>query len=121
MAMTEAVSLPAAARSRIRSIGRRGAARLVAWAGDEKLSPWLVAGFVILHVVLLTAILMRLRAAQDVDFDVAEGFAWGQNFLLGYGKQPPLPGSIGGLWITLFHVTAWSTYALAMVTVGVGM
>src|ERR1700694_6198950 len=92
MAMTEAGSLAAAARSRLRSIRRRGAARLVAWAGDEKLSPWLVAGFVVLHVVLWTVILMRLRAAQDVHFDVAEAFAWGQKFLLGYGKHPPLSG-----------------------------
>jgi 4-amino-4-deoxy-L-arabinose transferase-like glycosyltransferase len=121
MAMTEAVSLAAGARSRIRWIGRRGAARIVAWAGDEKLSPWLVAGFVVLHVVLWTVILIRLRAAQDVHFDVAEAFAWGQKFLLGYGKHPPLSGWVAGLWFMLFPVTDWSTYALAMVTVGVGM
>ncbi len=121
MAMTEAVSSAAAARSRIRSIGRRGAARLVAWAGDEKLSPWLVAGFVALHVVLWTVILLRLRAAQDVHFDVAEAFAWGQKFLLGYGKHPPLSGWVAGIWFMLFPVTDWSSYALAMVTVGVGM
>src|ERR1700676_3082310 len=120
MAMTEAASLTVA-RSRIRSIGRRGAARLVAWAGDEKLSPWVVAGFVVLHVVLWTVILIRLRAAQDVHFDVAEAFAWGQKFLLGYGKHPPLSGWVAGLWFMLFPATDWSTYALAMVTVGVGM
>src|SRR6202048_4486009 len=62
MAMTEAVSLAAAARSRIRSIGRRGAARLVAWAGDEKLSPWLVAGFCLLPVGVWALILTRLGA-----------------------------------------------------------
>src|ERR1700751_2651911 len=120
MALTEAVFLTAA-RSRIRSIGRRGAARLVAWAGDEKLSLWLVAGFVVLHVVLWTLILTRLRAAQDVHFDVAEAFAWGQKFLFGYGKHPPLSGWIAGIWFMLFPVTDWSTYALAMATVGVGM
>src|SRR3984957_12982549 len=119
--MTEAVSLAPAARSHIRSIGRRGAARLVAWAGDEKLSPWLVAGFVVLHVGLWTGILIRLRAAQAVHFDVAEAFAWSQKFLLGYGKHPPLSGWVAGLWFMLFPVTDWSTYALAMVTVGVGM
>src|ERR1700674_4890881 len=119
--LTEAVSLASATRSRIRSIGRRGAARLVAWAGDEKLSPCLVAGFVVLHVVLWTVILTRLRAEQDVHFDVAEAFAWGQKFLLGYGKHPPLSGSVAGLWFMLFPVADWSTYALAMVTVGVGM
>jgi 4-amino-4-deoxy-L-arabinose transferase-like glycosyltransferase len=121
MAMTEAGALATAARSRIRSIGRRAAARLVAWAGDEKLSPWLVAGFVILHVVLWTVILMRLRVAQDVHFDVAEAFAWSQKFLLGYGKHPPLSGWVAAIWFMVFPVTDWSTYALAMVTVGVGM
>ena len=121
MAMTEAVSLTTAARSRIRSIGRRAAARLVAWAGDEKSSRWLVAGFVTFHVVLWTVVLIRLRVAQDVHFDVAEAFAWGQKFLLGYGKHPPLSGWVAGLWFMLFPVTDWSTYALAMVTLGVGM
>src|SRR6195256_4345334 len=121
MAMTEAVSLAAAARSRIRSIGRRGAARLVAWAGDEKLSPWLVAGFVTLHVVLWTVILTVLKAAQDVHFDVAEAYAWGQKFLLGYGKHPPLSGWVAGVWFMIFPVTDWATYALAMVTLGCGL
>ncbi len=121
MVMIEAVHLAAATRSRIRSIGRRSAARLVAWAGDEKLCLWLVAGFVVLHVMLGTLILTRLRAAQDVHFDVAEAFAWGQKFLLGYGKHPPLSGWVAGIWFMLFPITDWSTYALAMVTVGVGM
>src|ERR1700733_3144692 len=121
MAMTEAVSLASATRSRIRSIGRRGAARLVAWGGDEKLSPWLVAGFVILHAVLWTLILTRLRAEQDVHYDVAEAFAWGQKFLLGYGKHPPLSGWVAGAWFTVFPAADWATYALAMTTVGVGM
>src|SRR5258708_12680798 len=64
MAMTEAVSLAAAARSRIRSIGRRGAARLVAWAGNEKWSPWLAAGFVLLPPMLCTVLLTPLAGAQ---------------------------------------------------------
>jgi hypothetical protein len=64
---------------------------------------------------------MRLRAAQEIHFDVAEAFAWGQKFLLGYGKHPPLSGWVAGAWFMLFPVTDWSTYALAMVTVGVGM
>jgi 4-amino-4-deoxy-L-arabinose transferase-like glycosyltransferase len=119
--MTEAVSMPSAARPRFRSIGRRGAARLVAWAGDARLSSLLVAGFVLAHVVLWTAILTQLKAAQDVHYDVAEAFAWGQKFLLGYGKHPPLSGWVAGVWFTIFPPVDWATYALAMVTVGVGM
>jgi 4-amino-4-deoxy-L-arabinose transferase-like glycosyltransferase len=119
--MTKAVSMPSAARPRFRSIGRRGAARLVAWAGDARLSSLLVAGFVLAHVVLWTAILTQLKAAQDVHYDVAEAFAWGQKFLFGYGKHPPLSGWVAGVWFTIFPPVDWATYALAMVTVGVGM
>src|SRR5664279_2556000 len=78
MAMTEAQSLLAASRARPRSVIRRIAARLVAWASDEKASVLLVASFVVAHVVLWTVILTQLKAAQDVHFDVAEAFAWGQ-------------------------------------------
>jgi len=42
--------------------------------------------------VLWTFILINLKAAQDVHMDVAEAFAWGQKFQLGYGKHPPLAG-----------------------------
>jgi 4-amino-4-deoxy-L-arabinose transferase-like glycosyltransferase len=113
--------MPSAARPRFRSIGRRGAARLVAWAGDARLSSLLVAGFVLAHVVLWTVILTQLKAAQDVHYDVAEAFAWGQKFQLGYGKHPPLSGWVAGAWFAIFPPVDWSTYALAMVTVGVGM
>jgi len=115
MALTEAVSL-AAARFAHAFDRRRGAARLVAWAGDEKLSPWLVAGFVVLHVVLWTVILIRLRPAQDVHFDVAEAFAWARNSCL-VTASIPASGWVAGIWFMLFPVTDWSTYALAMVTV----
>ena len=117
--MTEADFL-AAASSRKR-IERRAAARLVAWACDEQSSSWLVTGFVVLHVLLWTLILTRLRAAQDVHFDTAEAFAWGQKFLLGYGKHPPLSGWVAGIWFMLFPIKDWAAYALAMATVGVGM
>jgi 4-amino-4-deoxy-L-arabinose transferase-like glycosyltransferase len=110
-----------APRSVMGVIGWRTAAGLLACAVNRKSSPWLVAGFVALHVVLWTVILTRLRAAQEIHFDVAEAFAWGQKFLLGYGKHPPLSGWVAGAWFMLFPVTDWSTYALAMVTVGVGM
>eukprot|EP01035_Chromulina_nebulosa_P057037 gene57037-78150_t len=117
---TVVFSAPAKRRG-VLSIGRRGAARLVAWACDPRLSPLLVVGFTIAHVVLWTAILTQLKAAQDVHYDVAEGFAWGQKFLMGYGKHPPLSGWIAGVWFQFFPPVDWATYLLAMVTVGIGM
>ena len=114
--MSVASFLPAAsrARRRRRSGGRRHGLRPC--AGDPKAGPWLVIGFAAAHAVLWTVILINLKAAQDVHMDVAEAFAWGQKFQLGYGKHPPLAGWIAGLWFKVFPVADWATYALAMVT-----
>jgi 4-amino-4-deoxy-L-arabinose transferase-like glycosyltransferase len=121
MAMSEALSLPAASRGRLRSGIRRVAAWLAASASDDKASGLLVAGFVVLHVVLWTVILTVLKSTQDVHFDVAEAYAWGQKFLLGYGKHPPLSGWVAGIWFMIFPAADWATYALAMMTVGCGI
>ncbi|MGO4711931.1 glycosyltransferase family 39 protein [Bradyrhizobium sp. 2TAF24] len=97
------------------------AARLALWATDESTAPAAVIWFAALHAALWTVILTALKAAQDVHMDVAEAFAWGQQFLLGYGKHPPLSGWVAGLWFRVFPVTDWSSYALAMATVSVGL
>jgi 4-amino-4-deoxy-L-arabinose transferase-like glycosyltransferase len=100
---------------------RRLAAWLAASASDPAAGPWLVIGFAIAHAVLWTMILVNLKAAQDIHFDVAEAYAWGQKFQLGYGKHPPLSGWVAGLWFKVFPATNWATYALAMATLGCGL
>jgi 4-amino-4-deoxy-L-arabinose transferase-like glycosyltransferase len=80
-----------------------------------------VIGFAAAHAVLWTLILINLKAAQDVHMDVAEAFAWGQQFQFGYGKHPPLSGWVAGLWFKLFPVRDWATYALAMTVLASGM
>jgi 4-amino-4-deoxy-L-arabinose transferase-like glycosyltransferase len=97
------------------------AAWLAASASDRHAAPALVIGFAAIHAVLWTVILINLKAAQDVHMDVAEAFAWGQKFQLGYGKHPPLSGWIAGLWFKLFPVADWATYLLAMTTLAVGL
>ena len=87
----------------------------------RKAGLWLVIGFAAAHAVLWTFILINLKAAQDVHMDVAEAFAWGQKFQLGYGKHPPLSGWVAGLWFKIFPVADWATYALAMTTLGCGL
>src|SRR4051812_13740667 len=112
---------PAAARNRRKLSIRRLAAWLAARASDPRGASWLVGGFAALHAALWTVILVNLKTGQDVHMDVAEAFGWGQKFLLGYGKHPPLSGWVAGLWFRVFPVTDWSSYALAMATVGAGM
>jgi len=80
-----------------------------------------VFGFAMIHALLWTVTLINLKAAQDVHMDVAEAFAWGQKFQLGYGKHPPLAGWIAGLWFDMFPVTDWATYLLAMTTLAIGL
>ena len=109
---------PATARpKRILSV-RRLAAWLASLASDPKTGLWLVTGFAAVHAVLWTLILVNLKTGQDVHMDVAEAYAWGQKFLLGYGKHPPLSGWVAGVWFMLFPVTDWASYALAMATLG---
>jgi 4-amino-4-deoxy-L-arabinose transferase-like glycosyltransferase len=93
----------------------------VARARNPETDLWLVVTFAVLHGVIWTFALIRLKAAQDVHMDVAEAFAWGQKFQLGYGKHPPLSGWVAGLWFKFFPVTDWATYALAMTTLGIGL
>src|SRR6202165_4878732 len=119
--MSTASFLPAMAHARRRPAIRRLAAWLSARASDPAAGLWLVIGFVIAHAVLWTLILINLKAAQDVHMDVAEAFAWGQKFQLGYGKHPPLAGWVAGLWFRIFPVADWATYALAMATLGCGL
>src|SRR5947208_639535 len=115
-------SIPSArARAKTRVSYARFRAWLVASATRPEARLWLVIQLAILHAVLWTFILINLKAAQDVHMDVAEAWGWGQKFLWGYGKHPPLSGWVAGLWFTAFPATDWATYALAMATVGTGM
>src|SRR5260370_18592403 len=119
--MSTASILSASTRANHRLAVRRVAVWLAARAGGPKGALWLVRGFAVAHAVLWTLILVNLKTGQDVHMDVAEAFGWGQKFLLGYGKHPPLSGWVAGLWFMVFPVTDWATYALAMATLGCGL
>lgn len=79
------------------------------------------AAFAAMHAALWTGILIILKWNQDVHMDTAEAFAWGQRFLLGYGKHPPLSGWIAGGWFTIFPASDWAAHLLAMSTVSCGL
>ena len=70
-----------------------------------------IAAFCIAGVFFLTG----LKAAQDVFIDAAEAYAWGQSFLGGYGRHPPMTGWIAGVWYSVFPAADWASYALSRV------
>src|SRR5215470_7771644 len=119
--MPPASILPAAVRTRRLFSLRRLAAWLVERARNPQTSLWLVISFAVCHALLWTFVLINLKAAQDVHMDVAEAFAWGQKFQLGYGKHPPLSGWVAGLWFRFLPARDWATYALAMTVVAAGL
>ena len=115
----------AAVPPRVKKSRRPSLRRLAAWvaasATDRYGASAFVFAFAMMHALLWTVILINLKAAQDVHMDVAEAFAWGQKFQLGYGKHPPLAGWVAGLWFRMFPVTDWAAYLLAMTTVAIGL
>lgn len=70
-----------------------------------------VAMFSIAGVFFLTG----LKVAQDIFIDAAEAYAWGQSFLGGYGRHPPMTGWIAALWYGVFPAADWASYALSRV------
>src|ERR1700735_5458024 len=118
--MPSSTSLPRRRTTRRLSL-RRLSVWVLASAQNRIGASAFVFSFATLHAVLWTVILINLKAAQDIHMDVAEAFAWGQKFQLGYGKHPPLSGWVAGVWFMLFPVANWATYALAMATLGCGL
>lgn len=113
-------TLASASRRRFRPL-RKLQAWVAAATRDDTAHTAQALWFITAHVVLWSAIISILKARQDVHFDIAEAFDWGQSLLFGYGKHPPLSGWIAGLWFRVFPVADWAAYTLAMVVCGVGM
>lgn len=121
MARVRSVQARPAPRARRAGALRYLAAQFAMGATGARSAPAFVIWFAALHALLWTVILTSLKAAQDVHMDVAEAYGWGQQFLLGYGKHPPLSGWLAGLWFKVFPIQDWSTYALAMATLGLSL
>ena len=54
------------------------------------------------------------KSSQDIHPDMAEVFSWSRNLSFGYSKHPPLGAWLVRLWFSVFPLTDWSYYLLAM-------
>ncbi len=68
-----------------------------------------IAAFCLVGVLFLSA----MKAAQDLYHDAGEAYAWGQQFLGGYGRHPPLTGWLAGVWYSVLPAQNWAPYALS--------
>jgi 4-amino-4-deoxy-L-arabinose transferase-like glycosyltransferase len=56
-----------------------------------------------------------MKPAENLFMDSTEAYAWGMQFLGGYGRHPPLAGWIAGIWYSVFPAANWASYALSQV------
>jgi hypothetical protein len=54
------------------------------------------------------------RSSQDLHPDMAELISWSRDPSLGYLKHPPLAAWLVWLWFSVFPITDWSYYLLAV-------
>jgi 4-amino-4-deoxy-L-arabinose transferase-like glycosyltransferase len=66
-------------------------------------------------------ILLLQTPAESLFMDSAEAYAWGMQFLGGYGRHPPLTGWIARIWYSLFPAANWSSFALSELMIGVSL
>jgi 4-amino-4-deoxy-L-arabinose transferase-like glycosyltransferase len=104
-----------------RSLWRRSNARIAALILQPGQAPRAVIACIIGYTVLLVLILTVLKFPQDLFMDSTEAYAWGRQFLGGYGRHPPMTGWIAGVWYRVFPAANWSSYALSHVMVGISL
>jgi len=81
----------------------------------------IVIGCIVLYAMLLVPILAGVKFPEDLFMDSAEAYAWGQQFLGGYGRHPPMTGWIAAIWYRVFPAANWSSYALSEVMVVISL
>ena len=61
------------------------------------------------------------EAPAAIKHDMAEAYAWGQEFQLGYNQHPPFWAWVCGLWFSVFPRTGWAFALLSSVNAGIGL
>src|ERR1700733_973207 len=108
-------------------VGRRRGriASINVWLAAALLRPRTGAASVIAAIAaaLLINLLMLvlMKPAETLFLDCTEAYAWGQQFLFGYGRHPPVTGWIAGVWYRVFPAANWASYALSQVMTGISL
>jgi 4-amino-4-deoxy-L-arabinose transferase-like glycosyltransferase len=77
----------------------------------------LLAGFMVIWTLYFTI----TEAPVAIKHDMAEAYAWGQEFQLGYNQHPPFWAWICGLWFSVFPRTGWAFALLSSLNAGIGL
>ena len=61
------------------------------------------------------------EAPVAIKHDMAEAYAWGREFQLGYNQHPPFWAWVCGLWFSVFPRAQWAFALLSSVNAGIGL
>ena len=100
---------------------KRRIRRLEAWLAAALSRPGGVTAALALFGLAGFAVLVEVKYFQDLFKDNAEAFAWGRQFLGGYGRHPPLTGWIAGTWYSVLPASDWASYLFSRVMVFVSL
>lgn len=95
--------------------------RLEAWLAAALSRPGGLIAALVLFALAGLAVLVEVKYFQDLFKDDAEAFAWGRQFLGGYGRHPPLTGWIAGIWYRVLPASDWASYLLSRVMIFVSL
>jgi len=97
---------------------------IIARAGDSSGSVSAernVSVLLIAFVVVWTLYATISSASGAIHNDMAEAYAWGHEFQLGYEKHPPFWAWLAGVWFEFFPRSDWAFALLAMSNAGLGL
>ncbi|MGD1037036.1 MAG: glycosyltransferase family 39 protein [Roseiarcus sp.] len=72
-------------------------------------------------VAIWTAYFAISEAPTSIHNDMAEAYAWGREFQLGYNQHPPFWAWICGVWFSVFPRAGWAFALLSSLNAGVGL
>lgn len=95
--------------------------RILMHDGAPEVSRRRVAGCFVLFVAAWTLYGSIAGAGHALHGDLAEAYAWGREFQLGYSQHPPFWAWIAGAWFEVFPRQDWAFRLLAMLNAGLGL
>lgn len=73
------------------------------------------------YVALWTLYAVLAKGSQDLHFDMGELIVWSREPAFGYAKHPPFAAWLVKAWFSVFPLTDWAYYLLAVVNATVGL
>jgi 4-amino-4-deoxy-L-arabinose transferase-like glycosyltransferase len=72
-------------------------------------------------VAVWTLYFAIIEYTSSIHNDMAEAYAWGREFQLGYNQHPPFWAWVCGAWFLIFPRANWAFAALSMLNAGLGL